>query len=635
MQIANTQIAKIAAVAAVAGLVASSFAVFAPAVRAQMTTTTTTTSSMMFTRDLTLGSSGADVTALQNWLISKGFSVPAGATGYFGAQTQAALAAYQAANGISPAAGYFGPITRAKVNMGAGTGTGTGSGSDDDDDDDDDNDDDDNELDGGETSIEEFDVNDADDNDIQEGDSEVEVAEIEFEVEDADARLDRADFVFNAANSNEEDKPWKVFDTVFLMNGDDVIAEMSSDDEDDWDETDTDDVYRIRMTDIDEIFNEGDDAELSLAVDVTSSVDGADTGEDWAVSVESELGEGDGFRFVDGEDIDTEEGSTETANFTIGEEGEDNEYSLTSSDEDPEGTTIEVDDNGESDDAKIFVFTFEADEDSDEDLEVEDFSIDITVGNPSGGDASVTQDDVISDVFVVINGQEFDADAAAGDTDDAIGNGATDTASYAVDLDDEDFIAEAGEEMDIEVRVEFNALDGDPNSYDELTTIFAAVDSTDFDVVGVDSDEDVADPSDTVTGETHSLTVAGISVDFNEEDSDTDTGNNFAEYRFELDIEAFGDDVDLTAADFDFTLSRNGTTSGLSVNPSESLESDDFEDNGGTTVEVEDGEEGRVIYTVTIFADAAGDNGSYTVTLDTVNGTEVDESLTETLTYTS
>ena len=69
-----------------------------------------------FTVDLTVGSRGADVTALQTWLIGKGFSIPAGATGYFGAQTKAAVSAWQASVGITPTAGYFGPISRAKVN---------------------------------------------------------------------------------------------------------------------------------------------------------------------------------------------------------------------------------------------------------------------------------------------------------------------------------------------------------------------------------------------------------------------------------------------------------------------------------------------------------------------------------------
>ena len=79
-------------------------------------------STTTFTSNLTVGSKGTEVTALQNLLISsnKGASAAAlaavGATGYFGPLTKAATAEYQAAVGISPAVGYFGPITRAYVN---------------------------------------------------------------------------------------------------------------------------------------------------------------------------------------------------------------------------------------------------------------------------------------------------------------------------------------------------------------------------------------------------------------------------------------------------------------------------------------------------------------------------------------
>lgn len=64
-------------------------------------------------RDLELGMEGGDVRSLQTLLIGQGHAIPAGATGWFGEQTRAALAAYQQANGIVPAAGYFGPVTRA------------------------------------------------------------------------------------------------------------------------------------------------------------------------------------------------------------------------------------------------------------------------------------------------------------------------------------------------------------------------------------------------------------------------------------------------------------------------------------------------------------------------------------------
>ena len=71
-----------------------------------------------FTTDLTVGSRGPGVTALQQWLVGKGLlTMPAGvAYGYFGPLTKAAVAAYQTSVGITPAVGYFGPITRAKVN---------------------------------------------------------------------------------------------------------------------------------------------------------------------------------------------------------------------------------------------------------------------------------------------------------------------------------------------------------------------------------------------------------------------------------------------------------------------------------------------------------------------------------------
>ena len=156
MTYTTNAIAKFAAIAAGFALAAS---LVAPVAHAQTTTTTTTsaptamtaqqvqalqtqianlqaqlsgaqgttamTGSMTFTRSLTIGSTGADVTALQNWLIGKGYTIPAGATGYFGAQTKAALAAYQSAKGISPAVGYFGPITMASVNAMGGTTTTT------------------------------------------------------------------------------------------------------------------------------------------------------------------------------------------------------------------------------------------------------------------------------------------------------------------------------------------------------------------------------------------------------------------------------------------------------------------------------------------------------------------------------
>lgn len=70
-----------------------------------------------FERDLMVGSQGEDVIALQKYLIAKGFAIPAGPTGYYGAQTKAAVAHWQALHNITPSIGYFGAKSRAFIKL--------------------------------------------------------------------------------------------------------------------------------------------------------------------------------------------------------------------------------------------------------------------------------------------------------------------------------------------------------------------------------------------------------------------------------------------------------------------------------------------------------------------------------------
>ncbi|GEM_PF-214867 len=77
--------------------------------------------SCTFSRDLTVGSKGDDAKCLQQYLNGAGYPVAASGSGsagnettYFGSLTAAALAKWQAANGVAPSVGYFGPKSRAK-----------------------------------------------------------------------------------------------------------------------------------------------------------------------------------------------------------------------------------------------------------------------------------------------------------------------------------------------------------------------------------------------------------------------------------------------------------------------------------------------------------------------------------------
>lgn len=80
--------------------------------------------------DLEIGQEGEKVSSLQRLLIKKGFLTTSSgqATGYFGPATQAALSAYQQANGVK-ATGYYGPLTRAKLTLDYASASTAGSDS--------------------------------------------------------------------------------------------------------------------------------------------------------------------------------------------------------------------------------------------------------------------------------------------------------------------------------------------------------------------------------------------------------------------------------------------------------------------------------------------------------------------------
>jgi len=92
-------------------------------------------SCVTFSQNHQMGDTGGQVMDIQKFLNSHGAQVAATGAGspgnessYFGSKTRAAVASWQAANGIAPAAGYWGPISRAKANSMCVPGTGTGTG---------------------------------------------------------------------------------------------------------------------------------------------------------------------------------------------------------------------------------------------------------------------------------------------------------------------------------------------------------------------------------------------------------------------------------------------------------------------------------------------------------------------------
>src|SRR3989338_8372987 len=81
---------------------------------ASSTSALVTSASLSFTRSLSLGVSGSDVSQLQQFLKEQGFYTYSEITGYFGQITKQAVIDFQKAYGINPI-GIAGPQTQAKI----------------------------------------------------------------------------------------------------------------------------------------------------------------------------------------------------------------------------------------------------------------------------------------------------------------------------------------------------------------------------------------------------------------------------------------------------------------------------------------------------------------------------------------
>lgn len=543
MSIANSNvIAKVAAVVAGLGLVFSSFAYAVPAkaattaeleaqvaallaqIKALQGGSTTVSTGAAFTMDMTLGASGAEVTRLQNWLISKGYSIPAGATGYFGAQTAAAVGAYQSANGISPAAGYFGPMTRAKVNASLGGSTGG--------DNDDDSDDDSGDLQGGAGSVDSYTlIANLSNEEVGEDEEDVEVAGLEIEVDDgSDIELSAIRLVFNegTAASDFEDYAQEV---SIWLDGEEV-ARVDGDefnDDNDWTKT--------VSLDSGAVIDAGDTGELVVAISGIGNLDSADATDTWTIDFTSVR-----FRDADGATISEDPATaTRTFSFETFANSADAELkvSLTEDAEDINvAHVINVHATDDTDGVEVLAFTLEAEGDSD--LEIKDLPVLFTSVEATGNDP----DDLAISAYLFADGELVGSENfVTTDTDDS---------SETITFDDIDVMIDAGEKMEFTVEVDFHSI---ADVLDAGDTLKAEITSTQRAAIDVEdeSGEDLVsgDRTGTALGEAHEVRDVGIMVDFVSADAtvsytgDVANTNDHDRGTFTLvfDVTAFDSDV--------------------------------------------------------------------------------------------
>ena len=491
------------------------------------------TSCGSYTRDLTLGSTGADVVALQSYLEAKGYlTIPTGVSkGYFGALTQSGLAKYQAAMGVSPAAGYFGPITRAKVSGDCSTSSSSSSSTSSSD------------LNGGEASLESYDsLSKYSNEDITEGDS-AKVFAAEFDVEDGDARIERVDVRVEAVTETAEDKPWRQIEEIALYINGKKVDDMQVDDEDAWSREsstvtpDSSRAYEVRFTGLDTVVEEGDKAEIEIEVTASDSIDDSKLDQSWRIWIPA-----NGIRATDGAGIDQYTGSaSETKDFTI-ESADDGDVTVRESDDDLDPSILIVDNNNKK--GPYEVFRFEIDNDDSADVLLNTLTI----------VASTTDDDiedVISDVMVEIDGEEFSYDTFT------VATSTNRAGAYLFDLEDnnDEILVDAGDTIEVVVKAEFLKLSG--NYTDGTTVQFGIGKVNDVNYgdgsVGITAEGDSTGDASVVSGRqqgsVHTLRREGIVVEGVDKsysarpNLDTTLDDDEGVFTFEIEITALEEDA--------------------------------------------------------------------------------------------
>lgn len=506
--------------------------------------TTSTSAACTFTRALTVGSEGADVKCLQDYLTPKYFTNAGGSTGYFGAVTASAVAAWQTANGITPAVGYFGPVSQAKYNAMAAVDT-----SDDSSDEDSSSDDSDDTASGdlsGEASLNQFDIEDGDDTELEEGQSADSVQEFQVEFQDGDAMITRLDVELD---TDATDDIWDVLGDVTLYADGEEVATIDGSDEDNY----QDDEMTLRFSGLDIVAMEDDETTITLGVEVQNNLD--DTDQTVTVDVIS-------MRFVDGDDVTSTEteGTLDTAgasagSFDIAVAGNEDELVVGESDADPTATTFALENDAKSDWETAFVWSLDTD-DSTNDITVNNITATVTV-------SSSTYNARIDDVKLVIDGVTYDDVTVSGGT----------TVNGVLDFDlDGDLVIDAGEEVDVALMLKFKAL---TPSGEEGTTVSVSTDSDTYDAEGADN-LTTTQLQGSATGETHSLRTEGAELELTDDstslkgNTDSTTADDEGVYTLEFDVTAFNGDlyIDDSAASgttmgtegANFIVTQNGST---------------------------------------------------------------------------
>ncbi|NCU28411.1 MAG: hypothetical protein EOM85_01940 [Candidatus Moranbacteria bacterium] len=540
------------------------------------------------TTTLKVGSKGAAVMAVQTVV---------GATpvdGVFGPMTKAKVMAWQAANGLT-ADGVFGPASKAKANATVVTPTtpttpttpSTLKGG------------------AGDSSISAYSTGLK--KDIKEGDEDVKVLGAKIEADGSDIAVNSIKVELKGVATSST-KVSKYVESVDIYKGSDKVGSADVSD------FSKDGVTYSKSIALDDaVVKEGDKDAFYVVFNAASSIDDKDNGKDIDVSIVS-------YRFEDATGVvsTTTKKISKTVNLDLS-----NTSSITmkSSSNNPEKATIKVDDKDTTEDVLALAFKLDVDDDS-QDLKLTTLPVVLAFANNST--AAVFAEQVVDSVNVKIDGDEFEAELKADETTNGSGK-----AIYVADLEDEDITISAGDVVEVKVYISFNGQDDYANS----TTVTASVENkaslftdTDYneaaevEIVLEDEDGDSVKLDATKTGGVLTLSASPAVITGVTASSKTDNNSKIATYTFKFTAEADGSDVTLTSS----TIVVSGTK--MDKASFNIIKNSGTATTSGDGYKVEDGNKATFTVTYTLAGATSGVGaGTYSATLDSIDGVQIDE----------
>lgn len=486
-----------------------------------------------FTRNLFVGVRGDDVMCLQNYLISQGYSIPAGATGFFGPQTKAAVSAWQQANGVSPAAGYFGAISRAKYSSLVQTPplpptppmppepptppTPPAPGPE--------------TLQGGAGSVDEWKLlsSPSDNRKVGEGQDDVKVIGISAKAsKESDLAINAVRVVFDRGTATST-RFSKYAKDVSVWVGDKEYARVDASEftsDNNWTKTIT-----LKPG---AIIKKGETANIYVAVSGVSNLDSGLVGKTWTVDITN-------VRYIDGTGaVLSEDPSTDKRTFSfesvVTASNTELQVALDSSKDDVNlSHVIDIDDNNDTNNVEILAFTIKVKGTADILLKNLPVKIETTEAADNNFD---DPDDVITGVHLLMNGEEIASKTL--DTSDTADD------SDTVTFKDLDLTLRAGRTYKFSVAVDIIPTSG---VLDNGDTIKASTEVADIVAEDPNGDElETSKLTGTAVGEPHAVYDAGIKVTFvsasanrsfvADATGESDTG----EYKITFDVTAFDGD---------------------------------------------------------------------------------------------